>query len=76
MEKVLFVTNSYGVNEIIENIDIVEGVTENEWEGVEIESSIVGKYEIYDSVGRISYDDKFSIEEVLEEINRLDEILW
>ena len=76
MEKVLFVINSYGVNEIIENTITVEGIEENEWEGVEIESNIVSKYELYDSIARISYDDEFSIQDVLDEVDRLDEILW
>jgi hypothetical protein len=76
MENVVFVINSYGVNEIIENTITVEGIEENEWEGVEIESNIVSKYELYDSIARISYDDEFSIQDVLDEVDRLDEILW
>ena len=76
MENVVFVINSYGVNEIIENNITVEGIEENEWEEFEVESNIVSKYELYDSIARISYDDEFSIQDVLDEVDRLDEILW
>jgi hypothetical protein len=76
MENVVFVINSYGVNEIIENTITVEGIEENEWEEFEVESNIVSKYELYDSIARISYDDEFSIQDVLDEVDRLDEILW
>ena len=76
MENVVFVINSYGVNEIIENTITVEGIEENEWEEFEVESNIVRKYELYDSIARISYDDEFSIQDVLDEVDRLDEILW
>lgn len=47
------------------------------WERVEIESEVVSSYEHFDGVGRCTYDDtKYTVEQVLEEIERIDEVLW
>ena len=35
---------------------LLEGIKESDWEVVEVDSSIVSKYEMFDSIGRISFD--------------------
>ena len=76
MKNVMFVVNNFGVNEIVNDMKLLEGIKESDWEVVEVDSDIVSKYEMFDSIGRISFDSKFSKEVVLEEVNNLDEELW
>jgi hypothetical protein len=76
MKNVMFVVNNFGVNEIVNDMKLLEGIKESDWEVVEVDSSIVSKYEMFDGIGRISFDSKFLKEVVLEEVNSLDEELW
>ena len=76
MEKVLFIESGYGVNEVIKDNKVLDSIKGVEWEEVSVESKIVSKYEMFDSIGRIEYDSKFSIKEVIEEVNKLDKVLW
>jgi copper chaperone CopZ len=76
MKNVLFIESGYGVNEVIKDNEVLDSIKGVEWEEVSVESKIVSKYEMFDSIGRIEYDNKFSIEEVIEEVNKLDKVLW
>jgi copper chaperone CopZ len=76
MKNVLFIESGYGVNEVIKDNKVLDSIKGVEWEEVSVESKIVSKYEMFDSIGRIEYDNKFSIEEVIEEVNKLDKVLW
>jgi copper chaperone CopZ len=76
MKNVLFIESGYGVNEVIKDNKVLDSIIGVEWEEVSVESKIVSKYEMFDSIGRIEYDSKFSIEEVIEEVNKLDKVLW
>jgi copper chaperone CopZ len=63
MKNVLFIESGYGVNKVIKDNKVLDSIKGVEWEEVSVESKIVSKYEMFDSIGRIEYDNKFSIEE-------------
>lgn len=75
MKNILFHSFN-GIPEITTEEEV--GLEGNEkWETEQIESTIVQNYKHFDGVGKCTYDDtKYTIEEVLEEIERIDEELW
>ena len=70
----LFVVNRYGKNEVYEDRD----KDLKEWELYDgFKSDIILEY--YgdgDGVGKVIYDSRYNNEKVLEEVNRIDKILF
>lgn len=82
--KMFYVFNSQGEGNVVyrEGDDLVEGIENEEgiWQdvgidfGVNVKFKKISRYDCFDGVGRIVYDDNLWSEgEVLDEVNELDE---
>jgi len=70
----LFVYNQVGVNELVGPEDVgVEGVSENEWEKINVDSDIIKEYAVYDDVLRVKVEESFNEDMLLGEVERIDE---
>jgi len=75
--KYYYVFNRFGVNEMFSKEECgVEMVMEEEWDEIEVESNIIKEYKVFDGVGRLLVEDECNEEEVLEEVDRLDELIF
>jgi len=73
---VLYVFNSNGRNEIYYEMFVNREKDFYDWEKYDIESNIVLEYYGFDGIGKVVYDIRYSSDEVLEEVDRINEILF
>lgn len=73
----LFVYNSIGVNEFVSPETVgVEYLSSSDWEKIDIDSSIIKKFYVFEDVIKIKVDKDYDESEVLKEIDRIDEVVF
>lgn len=71
--KEVFIFNRFGIDEVFKKEEVgVEFVKEEEWEEIKVSSNILKEYKIYDGVVRVKVEERYSDEEVLEEIDSIE----
>ena len=68
----LFVYNSIGVNEFVSG----EGWEDYDYEKVDVDSKVIKEFYVYDDIIKIVVEDNYNELEVLDEVDRIDEVVF